>query len=90
MWERWLPHRGALANQGELGKKARTLEEIEGFETTGAPRQGNPEFAPGSATSWTRSADTTRRQLCSTSKAATPVERINELMPRLEEHLSNV
>ncbi len=32
MWERWLPHKGALANQGGLGKKVRTLEEVEGFD----------------------------------------------------------
>ncbi len=31
-WERWFPHRGALANQYNLGRKARTLDEIERFD----------------------------------------------------------
>jgi pimeloyl-ACP methyl ester carboxylesterase len=31
-WERWLPHRTALANQGGLGKKDRTLEELASFD----------------------------------------------------------
>lgn len=32
MWERWLPHRTALANQQNLGRKERTLEELGRFD----------------------------------------------------------
>jgi pimeloyl-ACP methyl ester carboxylesterase len=31
-WERWLPHRTALASQRDLGKKGRTLEELVSFD----------------------------------------------------------
>jgi len=31
-WERWVPHRTALANQGGLGRKRRSLDELEAFD----------------------------------------------------------
>jgi pimeloyl-ACP methyl ester carboxylesterase len=91
MWDRWLPHRGALANQGELGKKARTLEEVEGFEQPVLLIKGT-ESSP-----WLRDiVDALGRHYPRATVVdlegshACHIERIDEFMIRLEEHLSSV
>lgn len=51
MWESWLPHKGALANQRGLGRKARRLEEVATWVGWGSGRNpplgGPPPFHPG-------------------------------------------
>ena len=90
MWERWLPHKGALANQGGLGRKARALEEVERFE-------GPVLLVKGTRSSpWLRDiVDALGRHypratvLDLEGSHACHVEQIDEFMPRLEEHLSS-
>jgi pimeloyl-ACP methyl ester carboxylesterase len=91
MWERWLPHKGALANQGGLGRTARTLDEVEGFERPVLLVKGTQ------SSSWLREiVDALGRHypratvLDLEGSHACHVERIDEFMPRLEEHLSSV
>lgn len=91
MWERWLPHKGALANQGGLGRKARTLEEIEGFERPVLLVKGTE------SSSWLRGiVDALGRHypratvLDLEGSDACHVERIDDFMAQLEKHLVGV
>jgi len=91
MWERWLPHRGTLANQGGLGKKARTLEEIETFERPVLLVKGTQ------SSSWLRGiVDALGRHyprvtvLDLEGSHACHVERIDEFLTELEKHLASV
>ncbi len=91
MWEFWLPHRGALANQGGLGRKARTLGEVEGFEQPVLLVKGTR------SSSWLRDiVDALGRHYPRATvpdlegRHACHVERIDEFVTRLEEHLSSV
>ncbi len=90
MWEHWLPHKGALANQGGLGRKARTLVQVEGFERPVLLVKGT-QSSP-----WLRDiVDALGRHyprptvLDLEGSHACHVERIDEFMPRLEGHLSS-
>ena len=91
MWERWFPHRGALANQGKLGRKARSLEEVERFErpvllvkgTRSSTWLGEIVDALGRTYPRATVLDLEGSHACH-------IERIDEFLPRLEEHLSNV
>lgn len=90
MWERWLPHKGALANQGGLGKKARALEEIEGFERPVLLVKGTE------SSSWLRGiVDALGRHypratvLDLEGSHACHVERIDEFLAELEKQLAS-
>jgi len=91
MWDRWLPHKGALANQGELGRKTHTLDEVEGFEQPVLLVKGTR------SSPWLRDiVDVLGRRypratvLDLEGSHACHVEQIDEFMPRLERHLSSV
>jgi pimeloyl-ACP methyl ester carboxylesterase len=91
MWERWLPHKGALANQGGLGKKARTLEDVEGFERPVLLVKGTE------SSSWLRGIVDAlgghyprATVLDLEGSHACHVERIDEFLAALEKHLASV
>ncbi|MEX2422317.1 MAG: alpha/beta hydrolase [Actinomycetota bacterium] len=91
MWERWLPHRGALANQGGLGRNARGLEEVEGFERPVLLVKGT-QSSP-----WLRAiVDALGRHypratvLELEGSHACHVERIDAFLVNLEKHLASV
>jgi pimeloyl-ACP methyl ester carboxylesterase len=91
MWERWLPHKGALSNQHGLGRKVRRLEEVEGFERPVLLVKGTE------SSSWLRGIiDALKRHypratvLDLEGSHACHVERIDEFLTELEKHLGSV